>query len=138
METKTEDTKNELLKKAQTKPVRELVQYDCWLNVGDGDSVIKPNSKGDSLWMSVNDELRNSPGDVLRVQFGPEQNPVDVLRGLQEIMDSIKRDTALDIWHGVCSGCNSCSRVVDKVTGKCAECRFGNGKIDGRKSKDLI
>ena len=78
--------KARLLKEARAKTVKEVVQYDVFLNAAED---LEPDKDGDALWYGGVHELRNT--DTVRVQFPAGASAVDVLRALKKIVENIEK-----------------------------------------------
>ena len=84
-----------LLAEAADKPIRRLIQYDCFLNIGDGDDVMRPNKDGDCVMSLATLELRRSGGDMIRVHVPPNVNRREAARALRAIARWAQKDERL-------------------------------------------
>lgn len=84
-------TKSELLEHYARATPHRFCQFDCFLNVGEGDDIVKPDKDGDSLFNGETYELMSGQVAV-RVLITPETAKEDALRALEKIRDWIDRD----------------------------------------------
>ena len=86
-------TKQELLDQAARKPVRKFLQMDGFMNV-EGDSVMRPDADGDTVFYGETDELRNLR-DIVRIQI-PWDVDADavrrIVRKMAAMVDSALRE----------------------------------------------
>jgi len=87
--TKMEIKRQELLAEAAKKPVKHLVQFDCFFNT-PADDVSHPDQDSDALFSMAVFDLRNM--DVLRVTLHVGTKREDALRGLGKIVQWIRSD----------------------------------------------
>lgn len=84
-------TKKELLDHYARRAPQTFYQYDCFVNIGEGDCVMQPDEDGDTTFTSVTYELMS--GVPVRVLINPEgATKGDVLRALCKIMEFIDKD----------------------------------------------
>jgi|SRR3989344_970139 len=121
--------KEKELLRISKKPVRRMVQYDCFLlSENEADSVMQADKDGDCLFVSISEEFRNS--DCLRVQFLPDMSVEDVTRGLRKIISWIEKEGVVKADEGV-KTCISCDRIVF-AKNKCLECVVHEGQSELR------
>jgi hypothetical protein len=82
-------SKLDLLRESARKPVRRLVQVDCWRAEGPGP--VTPDDDGHVIMSGETFELRNTDFP-LRVQIQPDADRDEVIALLRKVTAYLKRD----------------------------------------------